>query len=1078
MKKLFLMFMLLMGNCAMLYAQRLKSRVLDATDSRPIQGASVRLLRAATGTITDANGSFEILSKYPADTLVISSIGFSTIVLLVDNSHSLPASLLMNRESFALDEVVVSTGYAKISRERATGSFTHLSNELINRSVSPDIISRLEGVTPALQFYRSTVTPKGTTSELRIRGVSSIFSDTAPLIVVDNFPYEGDINSINPNDIADITILKDAAAASIWGVRAGNGVIVINTKQGKYNQKTSISLQSNFTVGEKPNLFYNPNFLASQELIDFQRLRFQQGGFQQNNWTLLPEAIEIQIARQEGKLSAEEMERQLKILATKDIRKEMLSNLYQKSLNQQYALNISGGNNSLKYITSLGFDKNLSGNVGFSSSRITLNNQFTYKLSQKLELFTGLYYALQHFSNNGLERTDLIPREGGAIQSYTSLRDDSGMPTYIPYKYRQTYIAAAESQGLLNWQYNPLDELALSDKTSKNNETRINAGIRYALIPDLALEVKYQFRLAQGASRQYYAPQTYYVRDLVNRFTQANGTSVIPVGGILSGNQTSGNSHYGRVQLNYSGFFQPLHHLHQLDALAGAEVRQDRSQSGPGYLLYGYDDQILTSAPYLNYETSYQLRPISSGRIPSPVNDIGYLTDRYLSYFANLAYTYDKKYTLSLSGRWDASNIFGVATNQKGVPLWSVGFLWNVKEEWMPNVEQIDLLKLRATYGVNGNINKQVSALPNISLSSGVITNYPYARITTTGNPNLRWEKVVVWNMATDFSFFHNRIRGSLEYYEKAGIDLIGYDFLDPTTGIFQSASGLYTIDNRINYANLLTKGADIEINGAITTGKFKWSTVLMASWTQNKVTKYNAAEAPTLLSFLPASNAGRAPASQGKSVDILYALPWYGLNPTTGAMQVYDNKAGVDGALSENYAAYWASLQQANLKEMGVTVPVFFGSIRNIVTWKGLSASVNVVYKTGYQFRRSSINYSNLINYGGGHRDYEARWKSPGDELQTAVPAVTLTANTTRDNIYLSNERLIENGAHLRLKDINLSYKLSATKLGLSNVSVFMYLNNVGILWRANKQGLDPDFPTSDYPQVRTYSLGFKIDI
>ncbi|MDR6563802.1 MULTISPECIES: SusC/RagA family TonB-linked outer membrane protein [unclassified Arcicella] len=1076
MKKIFLLLMLLMGNCAMLYAQRLKSRVLDATDAHPIQGASVRLVRAATGTITDANGSFEILrlSKYQADTLVISSIGFKTTVIAVDN-RSLPESLLMNRQSFALDEVVVSTGYAKISRERATGSFTHISNELINRSISPDIISRLEGVTPALQFYRSTVTPKGTTSELRIRGVSSIFSDTAPLIVVDNFPYEGDINSINPNDIADITILKDAAAASIWGVRAGNGVIVINTKQGKYNQKTSVSLQSNITVGEKPNLFYNPSFLASQELIDFQRLRFQQGGFQQNNWTLLPEAIEIQIARQEGKLSAEEMERQLKHLATKGIRKEMLANLYQKSLNQQYAFNISGGNNSLKYITSLGFDKNLSGNVGFNSLRITLNNQFTYRFNQKLELFTSLYYALQHFSNNGLERTDLIPREGGAIQSYTSLRDENGMPTYIPYKYRQTYIAAAESQGLLNWQYNPLDELALSDKTSKNNETRINAGLRYALIPDLALEVKYQFRLAQGASRQYYSPQTYYVRDLVNRFTQANGTSVIPSGGILSGNQSSGDSHYGRVQLNYSRLFQPLH---QLDALAGAEVRQDRSQSGPGYLLYGYDDQILTSAPYLNYETSYQLRPISSGRIPSPVNDIGYLTDRYLSYFANLAYTYDKKYTLSLSGRWDASNIFGVATNQKGVPLWSVGLLWNIKEEWMPDIESIDLLKLRATYGVNGNINKQVSALPNISLSSGVITNYPYARITTTGNPNLRWEKVVVWNMATDFSFFHNRIRGSLEYYEKAGIDLIGYDFLDPTTGIFQSPSGLYTIDNRINYANLLTKGVDLEINGAITTGKFKWSTVLMASWTQNKVTKYNAAEAPTLLSFLPASNAGRAPATQGKSVDILYALPWYGLNPTTGAMQVYDSKGGGAGTLSENYAAYWALLQQANLKEMGVTVPVFFGSIRNTFTWKGLSASVNMVYKAGYQFRRSSINYSNLINYGGGHRDYEARWRSPGDELHTAVPAVTLTANTTRDNIYLSNERLIENGAHLRLKDINLSYKLSATKLGLSNVSVFMYLNNVGILWRANKQGLDPDFPTSDYPPIRTYSLGFKIDI
>lgn len=1067
---------ILMAYCSPLYAQLLKSRVITATDGIELPGASVRLIKQGTGTLTDRNGFFEIRATLPSDTLVISSIGFKSlkIPLAVSSSKQiLPATLSMEIQNSELQEVIVSTGYTKISSERATGSFTHLNNDLINRSVSTDILSRLEGVSAGLQFYRTNISPHGNTSDLRVRGLSTIHASSAPLIVIDNFPYEGDINTINPNDVEDITILKDAAATSIWGVRAGNGVIVITTKQGKYNKKTAVSFQSNFTSADKPDLFYNPAFLNAQDLIDFQRLRFQNGGFQQNNWTLLPPAVELQIAAQQGKISHVEMERQLKLLATKDIRKDMLKYLYQTSLNQQYALNISGGNNDLKYVSSVGFDKNLSGNVGFNSSRVTLNNQLNYRLGRKLEVFSSLYYVLQAYKNNGLQPSALIPREGGALQSYTALIDEDGLPAAIPYKYRQTYINAATATGLLNWQYRPLEELNLADNSSNNNEIRMNTGLRYSLLSDLALDLKYQFRSATGEVRNYYAPETYYVRDLINRFTQPNGTSVIPLGGILSGSRSSGKSHYGRLQLNYH---KSLQQQHQLDALAGVEIREDLSTAGPGYLLYGYDNQTLTSSPYLNYETSYPLRPRSASRIPNTIADVQHFTDRFISYFANAAYTFDQKYTLTLSSRWDASNIFGVATNQKGVPLWSVGGLWNLKQEYLASASSntIDVLKLRATYGVNGNVNKQVSTMPSITSSIGTVTNLPAAQLLSTGNPSLRWEKVTVWNTALDVACLNGRIRGSFEYYQKAGSDLIGYDYVDPTTGIFAiGLGGITNIDSRINAANMLTQGMDLEISGLISTGKFKWSAVLLASWVKNRITKYSGTESPAIQSFFPVSNAARAPAREGKSADVLYALPWYGLNPATGAMLVYSNNE-----LNENYAAYWSSLQTGSLQEMGVTVPQHFGSVRNTLTLKGLSLSFNVVYKTGYNFRRSSINYTNLINYGNGHKDYQLRWKVPGNELYTTVPALTMRANTTRENIYLNNETLIENGAHLRLKDINLSYKFSAPTLGLSNASIFLYVNNVGILWRANKQGLDPDFPTSDYPPIRTYSLGLKIDL
>lgn len=1070
MKQIYFIGILLAGSIS-LHAQLLRSRVVAASDGTGISGATVRLTEKGTGIHTNADGFFGINSTLANDTLVISSIGFKSLVIPVYRNQTLPEMFRMEEQSSVLQEIVVSTGYAKISSERATGSFTHINHELINRSVSRDIISRLEGITSGLQFYKTNITPHGTSSDLRIRGLSTIHSSSAPLIVVDNFPYEGDINNINPNDVEDITILKDAAATSIWGVRAGNGVIVITTRQSKYNKKTSVSFQSVFTSADKPDLFYNPAFMSSQDLVDFQRLRFQEGGLQQNNWTLLPPAVELQIAGQQRQITNEEMERQLKLLATRDIRADMLRYLYQKSFNQQYALNISGGNNDLKYVTSVGFDKNLSGNVGFSSSRVTLNNQVNYRLGQRLEFFTAVYYTLQNYQNNGLQSSALTPREGGALQSYTTLAHDNGSPAAIPYKYRQTYIDAAESAGLLNWQYKPLDELTLADNTSTNGEIRMNTGLRYNLTPEIDLDLKYQFRNSEGGIRNYYAPETYFVRDLINRFTQPNGSSVIPKGGILSGSRSSGKSHYGRLQLNYN---KSIHSKHQLDALAGAEIREDQSTSGPGYLLYGYDNQTLTSSPYINYETSYPSRPRSASRIPNTTSDLQHFTDRFISYFANAAYTFDKRYTLTLSSRWDASNIFGVATNQKGVPLWSVGGMWDLRQEFLSLTPKIDVLKLRATYGVNGNVNKQVSTLPSISNSIGTVTNFPSAQLLSTGNPSLRWEKVVVWNAAADFAFFKKRIWGSLEYYQKAGLDLIGYDYLDPTTGIFQiGLGGVSNIDSRINSANMLTKGIDLEISGTITTGKLQWSAVLLASWSKNRITKYSGTESPSIQSFFPVSNAARAPATEGKSPDVLYGLPWYGLNPSTGAMLVYTNNE-----LNENYAAYWSSLQPGNLKEMGVTVPQHFGSFRNTLTWNRLSISINFVYKAGYNFKRSSIHYTNLINYGNGHKDYQLRWKTPGDELRTTVPALTMRANATRENIYINNETLIENAAHIRFKDIHVSYRFSSTKMRISNASVFLYVNNVGMLWRANKQGLDPDYPTAEYPLVRTSSLGLKIDL
>lgn len=229
----------------------LNGTVADA-EGRPLVGASVRCLSnnrlAATGT----DGGFTLPIPRAADTLLVSFVGYVNQYLPVKAGETGPLRITLKTDPNALEEVVVSTGYYQIPRERATGAFAHVDNSLINRSVSTNILQRLEGVVNGVQFVEPQASDA---SGIRIRGLSTIHGDTRPLIVVDNFPYEGDINTINPNDVESITVLRDASAASIWGARAGNGVIVINTKQGAYSQSTQVSVNSNVTVGDKPDCF-------------------------------------------------------------------------------------------------------------------------------------------------------------------------------------------------------------------------------------------------------------------------------------------------------------------------------------------------------------------------------------------------------------------------------------------------------------------------------------------------------------------------------------------------------------------------------------------------------------------------------------------------------------------------------------------------------------------------------------------------------------------------------------------------------------------------------------------------------
>lgn len=1046
---------------------QISGHVYDDT-GKPLSGVTISLMHNARSVQSDENGRFAFMNVSLPDSLVASYMGFG---VYKENVISPIAGLkiIMERSQRSLDEVeIVNTGFYQVPKERATGSFTMIDNKLLNRSVGGNVLQRLDGVASGVQF----VTPNGTKpSDIRVRGLATMQSDASPLIVVDNFPYDGDITSINPNDIENITILKDGASASIWGARAGNGVIVITTKKGTYNQKGQLSVNSNLTIGDKPDLLYARNRLPSSAVMEIEKEKYKNGGYYLQNAQQIPfpEYVEMLIALENGTLSSEEFTRREAILQNTEVRNEAMKYLYQPSLYQQYALNARGGGDRFTYYVSGGYDKNRNNEIGSNSDRVNFNLQNTFKPTKVLELSTSLWYSKQGSRNNQVTLNDLKGNTTHVdLSPYTRFTDEKGNPLPIIKNHRQTYVEQAEENGLLHWRYIPLEERSLMDKRGYRDELRANIGLRYNFLKYFDLSATYQYIRGNSGSTALYDKDSYYVRNLVNYFTQPNGTRIIPYGGIFQDlAHAKSRSHSTRAQLNYTQRFKQDH---DISALAGAEIRELAEDTDPGFTLYNYDPELMIGDNNYNYTENYQTRPSGRSRLMAPPSAKQQLIDRYLSYFGNVSYTYKNRYILSGSLRWDGSNLFGVKTNQKGTPLWSMGGSWDMtKESWF-KFPSIEYMRMRATYGIAGNINRNVSALPTISHSANdPNTGLPVAIVRSIGNPSLRWEQVKTLNFGMDMRLFDSRISGSIDFYIKNATDLIGANILPTSVGIYPGSSAENS--NLMNYADLKTKGIDIQLNSQNFRGEFSWNSTLLFNFVRNNVTGYAANGNIALYNYLLEPSVP----VMGKSKDILYALPKYSLDPEDGTVQMFTN-----GQRVRNGIDYYNSLSLSDLRDAGVTVPTIYGSLRNEFRWKSMSLSFLISWKLGHVFRRSTTvpGGEYRLQY---HMDYLNRWKNPGDERWTDIPATSADPGDNLYSMFEQYENFVTRGAHFRLQDISFSYDLPAAILPGSifkNVQFYAYARNLGILWKANKYGLDPDYPNADYVAPTSFSLGLKLNL
>lgn len=1029
--------------------------VISDETKQAIGGATVQLKGTKQTSITDLDGAFSINASERNPVLLISYIGFKSKEIKV-NSKLSGLIITLEKNEIALENVTVSTGYELIAKENTTGSFDKIDEKLLNRSASTDILSRLEGTSGSVYFSKTSTYP-----EIFIRGISTINAGTAPLIVIDNFPYEGDISNINPNDVASITILKDASASAIWGAKAGNGVIVITTKKGEYHQKPRVVFNANTTIQQKPNLFKDRNFLDSKDFIDVEKYLFDNGKYDgdinnQYYWPVLSPVVEILAKQKDGFISQSDAEAQINELAKYDVRNDYSKYLYRKSTMQQYSLNLSGGGNAIKYFLSGGFDNDIFNLTGNKSQRGTFYAETTVKPLKKLELNASVHYSFTKETNNSI-LSDLYPGSGKSVYyPYARFTDDAGNPLALVKNYRTGFADTTGEGLLLDWRYIPLQEQQMKDNTSSLQDVLMKGSLKYYFSNSLTAEFSSQLEKSNGNNRALYNQNTFLTRDLINLFSASQGNSILhnlPVEGILDNTSSVLSAYALRGQLNYHKRSKD----YLLDIIGGGEIRENHTSSQAGRT-YGYNDNLLTFIP-VDYVTVFNLWDNLGQQPIIDMTDFSDIRYRYVSVYSNAAITYKSKYTISASGRRDASNLFGVNSNQKWNPLWSAGAAWNISNESFYKTALFSYLRLRITYGYNGNFQNNLSALATIRyLGAAPPINLPKAIINNPANPDLSWEKTAILNAAIDFSTKNNRLQGSIEYYHKNSTDLLSPVPIDRTTGVTQMT---------MNSANLSGKGIDLKINGRIIDSKIKLDMQFLFNYVTNKVKKY--------LLTNTIKNPGYGNVINPVERQDPYALisyKWAGLDHETGNPIGYDHDT-----LSQDYSSITYSSTYDNMVINGSSRPPVFGNLITTLSWKGISISANLSYKLHYYFRKNSIDYGALFDSWQGNNDFIKRWQKPGDELHTNVPSMNYPDDYYRDMFYSLSEATVLKGDQLRLQDINISYNPQGFRIGnydLENLTFYSYINNVGLLWVKNKDHIDPDYQNNMPPRL-SISFGLK---
>ncbi|MBO4561511.1 MAG: TonB-dependent receptor [Bacteroidaceae bacterium] len=989
-RKLTMLLACLTLGIGMAQAQmKVNGTVLSQEDNEPVIGASVLVVGTNVGTITDLDGRFSLTCPSDKATLRISFLGMESLEVAASPNMR----ILLTQDTETLDEVII-VGYGVQRREAKTGSITSVAAEQIKDIPILSVDKMLSGKLAGVQVTQSSGQP-GSSTSIRIRGTSSINAGNNPLYVVDGIAVmSGDdsnmtntsnpIAMINPNDIESITVLKDAAAASVYGSRAANGVILITTKSGKEG-KSQFTARAKYGISQLAN-DNNYGVMTGQELLEYQRDAIRNAGKDPDN-------------PQGGSTNYRPYE-----LLTRD-QTNWMDHFTRIGQQQEYEINMSGGSSKTKYYNSLSYNKTEGIYYGIDFSRMQARVNVDHEINKSLKTGTrinfgytnssdvpmqSLYYANPAFA--GLTILPWSPAYDENGNHYTMISENSNTNPRATAQYDEQWAKRYSFNGSMYLEWSPIKQLT--------------------------------FKTTDAAEMSFIEDRRYWSNEA------HNSAAGYPV---LQAEQTQ----YRTLTTSNTATYQDIIGKNSIRALLGQEASHQYY-----WLFYEYAQSLNPQIPYL-----------PSGSSDSMENDYDTSTETMMSFFGILDYSYDMRYYLQASIREDGSSLFG-ADNQWGL-FWSVGASWNIhNEQFMQSATWLNTLKLRASYGVNGNNN--ISPYRQY----GTYTSSSYNGVTglrpsTPANSKLSWEKNYSWNVGLDFRFM-KRFSGSVDLYTRKTTDMLLSKAQSSTSG-FNSAL--------TNIGSLQNSGVEFQFDADIIDSKdLKWSAGFNIAFNKSEILELAGDDEMVY------ADDSRLRHFVGERLFTFYLKDYYGVNPVNGEA-LWRNE---DGELTNDYNA-------AAYIKAGSPEPVYTGGVNTTISWKGLSLSAVGEFKGGNKVLIVENRYLQAdgnqmsMNQAKSALNY---WKKPGD---TGVAPKPISGNATNSYQFAST-RWLEKGDYFRLKDITLSYNLPKemiSKAGLSATRLYASALNLYTFHDVNFW--DPErgvtgMGTGIYPVSKSMVVGLEV--
>ena len=832
------------------------------------------------------------------------------------------------------------------------------------------------------------------------------------MVILPNFT----LDAINPNEIESVTVLKDAAAATIYGVRASNGVLVIERKKAQTGQP-NVAFQTTFGFKPKENYdHYRWAKNASELSVDYAK---NTGGGYAAWWPLVnsleggalfiyspPVLTAIKLAA--GVIDQKEADQQWAAMSSYNNAKDYSRTFLQTASTKTYNLDISGGTDKALYYITANYLANDLNQIKNDNNNFRFSTRTNFKLSKRFSLELTADFQ----QRNAI--TVPVP-DISKFYPYEHFEDENGNPlsTFNGSNATPNFNQLLMNAGFIDNLYYPLKEINLISDKSKTINNRITTNLRYKIGNGFDISFGGVYESSTTNNKHLANEQSAEVRQYVNYYTSLSTTGAlvlnIPQGDYLKEDNSSTENYSLRAQLNYN---KVINHDHSFNIILGGEIRDATSKTSSAPY-FGYSDQTLLQQPvdynFITYNFPVLYAKANPALSYTNLFNQGYVDNRYVSAYSNIVYAYKGKYTLTGSARIDQSNLFGTNQKYRYKPLWSVGTGWNInKENFMQDIDWIKSLKLRASYGFNGNVAKNV--LPEViaeATTSLFDRTLKALELSSPANSRVRWEKTSNFNVGLDYSIFKN-ITGNIDYYIKTGTDMLANNLIDPTKGLNSAIT---------NESSIRNNGLEVGLHADWMTRKdFNWNTGLIFSYNTSKLLKYYNSDIQNKGGSYLYALGGRSTYLEGYAVGAVFSYRYAGVD-SIGKALIYDK----DGK-TKNFDQDDKGRSDVNYR--GSSIPTVNIGLSNRVDIKDFYVYAMINFFGGFVTKMPLLDPSAMRPYAGA----DHYWKQKGDELDpTMLPA--LQYNQYNDYLQ-ATDRYVVNGAYFTLGDLTMAYSFRKNKL------------------------------------------------